>query len=290
MEDLGTIPAQNVSYGFAISGNGLVIGGGPSSAGAGHAFIRTAAGGLVDVGVLPGAPEGATSAIYGLDADGSFGAGFSGSPDGDRAILWSNDRSTMESLGALPGGVSSKANAISADGAAITGFSDSASGQRAFRWTRSTGMIDLGILAGRSNPSGDAISADGSVVVGHDDTGAILWTSAAGMVDLHTYLTSRGVNMTGWTLTGCNGISADRTALAGSGRLNGAARGWVVRGLPPITCAADFDGSGAADVPDIFAFLSDWFALASAADFDKNGTVEVPDIFAFLSAWFAGCP
>jgi hypothetical protein len=27
-----------------------------------------------------------------------------------------------------------------------------------------------------------------------------------------------------------------------------------------------------------------------AADFDNNGTVAVPDIFAFLSSWFAGCP
>lgn len=27
-----------------------------------------------------------------------------------------------------------------------------------------------------------------------------------------------------------------------------------------------------------------------AADFDNNGTVAVPDIFAFLSDWFAGCP
>jgi len=26
------------------------------------------------------------------------------------------------------------------------------------------------------------------------------------------------------------------------------------------------------------------------ADFDNSGTVAVPDIFAFLSAWFAGCP
>jgi hypothetical protein len=26
------------------------------------------------------------------------------------------------------------------------------------------------------------------------------------------------------------------------------------------------------------------------ADFDANGVREVPDIFAFLSAWFAGCP
>ena len=54
-------------------------------------------------------------------------------------------------------------------------------------------------------------------------------------------------------------------------------------------CAADFTGDNVATVPDIFAFLSLWFAGDAAADFDGNGTREVSDIFAFLSAWFAGC-
>lgn len=55
------------------------------------------------------------------------------------------------------------------------------------------------------------------------------------------------------------------------------------------TCAADFDGNGTVEVPDIFSFLAAWFAAEEAADFDENGPVEVPDIVAFLAAWFAGC-
>lgn len=55
------------------------------------------------------------------------------------------------------------------------------------------------------------------------------------------------------------------------------------------TCAADFDGNGTVEVPDIFAFLAAWFAQQPAADFDGVGGVAVPDIFAFLSAWFGGC-
>jgi hypothetical protein len=54
-------------------------------------------------------------------------------------------------------------------------------------------------------------------------------------------------------------------------------------------CPADFDNNGSAEVADIFAFLSSWFAQNSSADFDENGQVQVNDIFAFLSAWFAGC-
>ncbi len=57
-----------------------------------------------------------------------------------------------------------------------------------------------------------------------------------------------------------------------------------------LFCPADFDGNGNVAVPDIFAFLSAWFAQDPRADFDDDGTIAVPDIFAFLSAWFAGCP
>jgi len=59
---------------------------------------------------------------------------------------------------------------------------------------------------------------------------------------------------------------------------------------PPPPCRADFDGNGLVQVPDIFAFLSAWFALDPRADFNGIQGVNVPDIFAFLSAWFAGCP
>lgn len=59
--------------------------------------------------------------------------------------------------------------------------------------------------------------------------------------------------------------------------------------LPTIDCAVDLDGSGAADVPDVFAFLSLWFAGAAGADFDGADGIGVPDIFGFLAAWFAGC-
>ena len=59
---------------------------------------------------------------------------------------------------------------------------------------------------------------------------------------------------------------------------------------PPAPCLADWDASGVREVPDIFAFLSAWFAQDLRADVDGSGALAVPDIFFFLSAWFAGCP
>jgi hypothetical protein len=54
-------------------------------------------------------------------------------------------------------------------------------------------------------------------------------------------------------------------------------------------CAADYDENGEIAVPDIFAFLSDWFSGSCKADINGGG-LSVPDIFAFLSLWFARCP
>ncbi len=53
-------------------------------------------------------------------------------------------------------------------------------------------------------------------------------------------------------------------------------------------CPADFDRDGSRGVPDIFAFLSAWFALDLWA-YEFGGTPGVPAIFAFLGVWFAGC-
>lgn len=58
---------------------------------------------------------------------------------------------------------------------------------------------------------------------------------------------------------------------------------------PPPACPADADGSGQADVPDIFLFLGWWFEGNELADFDGVDGVGVNDIFSFLAAWFAGC-
>jgi hypothetical protein len=59
--------------------------------------------------------------------------------------------------------------------------------------------------------------------------------------------------------------------------------------LPP-QCIADFNGSGAVTVQDIFDFLAAYFSNNPAADVNDSGSVTVQDIFDFLAAYFAGCP
>jgi len=54
----------------------------------------------------------------------------------------------------------------------------------------------------------------------------------------------------------------------------------------PAFCDADWCQDGTVGVPDIFCFLSDWFANDPVAR-NYGGTNGVPAIFAFLSEWFA---
>lgn len=60
--------------------------------------------------------------------------------------------------------------------------------------------------------------------------------------------------------------------------------------LFPLTCPADFNGSGAVSVQDIFDFLAAYFTPDTRADFNASGAISVQDIFDFLAAYFAGCP
>lgn len=65
------------------------------------------------------------------------------------------------------------------------------------------------------------------------------------------------------------------------------ARSYLAIQLAHPACPADWNVDGSLNIPDVFAFLAEWFD--GAADFDGSGQTDVPDIFAYLAAWFAGC-
>jgi probable HAF family extracellular repeat protein len=117
---------------------------------------------------------------------------------------------------------------VSTDGSVVVGVSDSQNGQRAFRWTATAGMQSLGTIPGLYNSSATAVSGDGSVIVGSCDNFAFLWHDSAGMLSLQSYLTSRGVDLTGWSaLTTANAISADGRFIVGNGIFEGANRSFI---------------------------------------------------------------
>jgi len=77
-----------------------------------------------------------------------------------------------------------------------------------------------------------------------------------------------------------------RVSKFGANPVNGPVRLNVGSCSGPAFCDADWCQDGTVGVPDIFCFLSDWFANDPEAR-NYGGTNGVPAIFAFLSIWFA---
>jgi probable HAF family extracellular repeat protein len=276
LQDVGTLPGNTVSYGFAISADGSTIAGGPSVLGFGNAFVWTDGLGFTDLGKITSADG---NSLFGLSADASVGAGASWSGGVLRAMRWTPSEGLVD-FPLPPGATASEADAVSADGSTIVGFSTSPEGDRAFRWTAAGGFTDLGIAPGHTTSRALAVNRDGSIIAGSDESGAIVWTEDQGMTDLASYLSARGVSLTGWSLSICYGVSADATAFAGEGRLNGVVRGWVVRGVPaPPRCGtSDFDGDGDSgtdqDIEAFFACLAGSCCptcFSGGADFNGDG-------------------
>ena len=204
------------SHPSAVSTDGTVVVGGGGSALGFQAFRWTAQSGFIGLGDLP---EGRfQSQAKGVSDDGSVIVGSSLTEtalDGE-AFRWTTETG-MVGLGFLPGGGDvSRATAVSADGTVIVGTSDLSAGGAAFRWTTETEMVALGSFLPLS------LSADGSMIAGVDfpgsETRAIIWDETNGVRGVRNLLEIEfGLDLTGWTLTSANDISADGTVIVGIG-------------------------------------------------------------------------
>ena len=188
--DLGTLGGAG-SAATAVNNSGQVAGEAQTAGGDSHAFLWTAAGGMVDLGTLGGAAGAAAL------NDGGEVVGQAQTARGDvHAFMWTA-AGGMVDLGTL-GGAASQALGVN-DSGQVVGMAQTAAGVfHAFSWTEAGGMIDLG-------PASNAIAVNNhGQVVGTEDGQtqyAFSWTAAGGIVDLGTLggLNSyaRGVNDSG---------------------------------------------------------------------------------------------
>ncbi|WP_162939500.1 autotransporter domain-containing protein [Neorhizobium sp. NCHU2750] len=151
------------------------------------AFVWTAAGGFVDLGVLDEDTTGAFA--QSVSGDGSAVAGYV-SIDSYMAegFYWSSSTG-MVGIGTL-GGRDSYANAISTDGSTVVGRADTADEVfHAFVWSVDTNtMQNIDTLY--TSSSATLVSDDGTAVAGTGSTGTtsgvFRWTADTGMVDIGT--------------------------------------------------------------------------------------------------------
>jgi probable HAF family extracellular repeat protein len=255
---LGKLPGDAYSFAYAVSDDGSTVVGAsykypPAAGGATRAFRWTAAGGISEIGDLPGGNVASTA--LGVSGDGSVVAGqsssalsFSNLPPYEEPFRWSA-ADGMTGLGYLPAtnGRYGGATAVSGDGQVIVGTSTGDNGARPFRWTADTGMVDLGDLdSGRGNQdSAFDVNSDGSIIVGISQLGAhrtaFRWSAASGMQSLGTlpgageagrekYSSAHGVSDDGSVVVGSaysadGGVSAFRwtetTGMVALGKLPG---------------------------------------------------------------------
>jgi probable HAF family extracellular repeat protein len=210
---------------------------------------------------------------------------------------WLEDmHATPDDLGALPVLQSaSVGKSVNNDGSVIVGASGVASAtgsSHAFRWSPTEGMQDLGVLPGTTSSSASGVNGDGTVIVGTSfnwgtaESSAFLWTAAAGMIDLNTYLPAYRVDLTGWQLTEATAVSPDGVVIVGNGIHNGRVEGWIA--TLPHCHSADFNRDGSvgtdADLEDFFSCLAgNCCPACDTVDMNNDGDVGTDaDIEAFF--------
>lgn len=166
MQSLGTLAGGTSSEGRRVSQDGSVIVGVANTPQGERAFRWTESDGMQSLGLLT--PEDSGSSAFGISADGSVVAGFSGA----NAVIWTN--SIAQNLGALDGADGAVAYTLSGDGSLVGGYSFFGWSARATLWSQSLGLVDLndylptlGIdLTGWELQYTRDISFDGSTIVG----------------------------------------------------------------------------------------------------------------------------
>jgi probable HAF family extracellular repeat protein len=127
IEDMGTLPGGNYSYGHGINAAGWVAGVSSTSSLDLHAVLWTAPNQPVDLGVLPGATMSEAEGVN----DAGWVAGYSAGPSVYSGFVWT-DADGMLPLAPIGPGTYSVANDI--NGGVIVGVSQTGTLEHATMW------------------------------------------------------------------------------------------------------------------------------------------------------------
>jgi len=148
----------------------------------------------------------------------------------------------------------SSATAASADGSLIVGSADDLDldYQSAFRWQAGGDLIFFTDPSSGEASQAFDVSDDGEVVVGLtrgpsiSGSAAYIWDEENGMRLIADVLTAEGIDLTDWTLTSAEGVSADGSIIVGNGiHGDGTREAWMANiGVVPIPPTVWLFGSG----------------------------------------------
>lgn len=162
------------------------------------------------------------------DGEVVFGSSF----EADHGVLWRDVRGDIRIVSpSMTGGIP-QVRQCSADGALMVGnFAGGSQPSYAFLWSEAA-LQPLTPLSGYATASVFGINATGGLIVGastvdpQSPSVACMWDSTQSPIALNTYLSARGVDLGGWTLTSCSAVSDDGTVFVGNGTYNGLSASW----------------------------------------------------------------
>jgi len=291
----------SASSGWAISGDGLTVGGGIIAGGScdyrGLHYSPT-----VGIRTLPTAYFFKPTRVNAINRDGTVLVGWNDDFNGFRqGSVWAwNGTSYTQTLITTPSGVKmGEAAAVSADGTKVFGFGPIGGVQRNYVWTQATKAVALG-----DSPTGlpsyvTACNADGTVAACFFRAGppatsgeGYVWIEGRGYVALEDWAAENGVDVPfGVRMSLPLAMSADGRSVAGTGRTDFGDRAFVLNLLPLASCDGDLDSNGAVDGLDLTALLAGWGVCGAScsADLNEDGFVDGLDLTVILSAW-GECP
>lgn len=286
VEDLGRGPYQLVWCNVTgISADGSVIVGYYSvAAGYYSGFRWDASHGVTSLGL------GNNVRVTGLSGDGLVAIGHR-QANRWTAFRWSEAGGLVD-LPSLPGTTDTFAYCVNHDASVIAGGSFTPVGiERLTLWTPSAPPSDHG----RGRCLGVADDGSGGAGLSFPVPGyAVAWRHPFGAVELQSYLSSVGIDLTGWTLYSANAVSADGRIIVGEGGHNGLSEAWIADLGDP--CYANCDGSTSPPVlsaPDFACFLQRFSAGSPYANCDGSiapPVLNVADFACFLERFASGCP
>ena len=247
-------------------------------------------GGVVAIGVPPGWT--ASGAWDVTDTGLVVGSLWDAVGQRNAAFQWT-EQSGFVVLQGPPGRERCQAARVSPDGRVITGTCRLTAGgfPHATRWVDGGPGEDLGALPGYYS-EGVGLSPDGRLIVGYChgqiEGRAFLYSDSIGMVDLRSFLISRGIEVP-VNLKECADITPDGSTLVGTASPTpGTAAAWLAR-VPMLGCSADCDLNGSLDVSDFICFLNLYARRSRDADCNGDGVLAAADFLCFLDRHAAGC-
>ena len=296
MDGLGYVYEPGIddaSQAAGVSADGaVVVGLCGSPADASVAFRWTTAGGMVNLGDLPGGwMRGRASNV---SADGTIVVGSGVTYYGREAFRWTESTGLVP-LGVLPGYYDSDVGEISPEGNCIVGFCEADDRVEAFRWTAEEDMVGLGFLSGGDWSEAWGTSAEGNVIVGLagdliGNCGAFIWTDPLEMQYLSEVLAlDVGLDIGEWTLVTAYGVTPDGKYIVGEGtNPDGQTEAWLACVADPIACAGDLDGDGERDLSDLATLLAS-YGVDAGGDLDGDGDTDLSDLGALLAVYGRPC-